>query len=145
MPVTKPISSIFKTDPTLETKGIWVDYGESGRFLIARSGGRNRAFRNLMEQRIKPFRAAMNAGASSDEAVERTTRKVFSETVVLDWEQVDELGESIPFTPDACYKLFEELPDLFLDIMQQSQMIVNFVEETREADAKGSGDSSTGE
>lgn len=141
MSASKPISDIFGTNASLEVDGIWVDYGEHGRFRVARAGGKNKAFRNLMEKRLRPYRAAMSMGTMDDTVVERITRECFAEAVVLDWELVDGDEQPITFTREKCVELFEEYPDLFLDIMQQAQMVVNFVEETREADAKGSGSS----
>lgn len=145
MSAAKPISGIFGTNASLETDGIWVDYGEHGRFLVARAGGKNKAFRNLMEKRLRPYRAAMSMGTMDDSVVERITRECFAEAVVLNWELVDANGDAIEFTREKCVDLFEELPDLFIDIMQQAQMVVNFVEATRAEDAKDSGSSSTGE
>lgn len=144
MPATKPIASFFKTSANLETEGIWIDYGDYGRFLVARAGGKNKAFRNLMDQRLRPYRSALKMGLVDDSVIEKITRESFAEAVVLDWELVDESNQPIPYSAEACSKLFEDCPDLFEDVLNQAQTVANFVEETRVEDAKGSGSSSTG-
>lgn len=136
MPATKPLSGIFKTNATFETSGIWIDYGEYGRFRIARSGGENRAFRNLVQQRLRPYRAGINMGTIGDDVIESVMRECFAEAIVLDWEIVDEDGKPIPFSREKCIDVFKEYPDLFADIVQQSQLVVNFLDETRKADGK---------
>ncbi len=145
MAAQKPISALFGTNATLETEGIWIDYGDYGRFLIARAGGQNKKFRNLFEKKIRPYRAAINMGTLDDAVAERIMREAFAETVVLDWDLVDEDGDPYPFSAESCVSLLEENPDLFTDLQQQSQMVANFLQDTREADAKGSGSSSSGE
>ena len=144
---TKPLNGIFGTSASLETEGIWIDYGEYGRIKVARAGGKNKAFKNLMERSLRPYRSAMNMGTMDDAVLERITRENFAEAVVLDWDIVEEgpIDETtgkptlvpVPFSREACVKIFEALPDLFLDIMQQAQTVVNFVEASREIDAKG--------
>ncbi len=134
--VVSNISDLFGTTEALETDGIWIDYGEYGRFLVRRAGGRNRKFKNLMTRLIKPHRAAMQMGAVDDSVLEGLTRHAFSRTVIIDWELVDEDGEPRDFSVSACEELFKELPDLFEDIMSQAQMVVNFVELARDNDAK---------
>ncbi len=145
MAVHKPISALFGTNASLETEGLWIDYGDYGRFLIARAGGANKKFKNLFERKIRPYRAAINMGTLDDAVAERIMRESFAEAVVIDWELVNEDGDPFPFSAEKCCEIFEENPDLFTDLQQQAQMVANFVKETRELDAKGSGSSSSGE
>lgn len=136
----KPIGAVFGTNASLETDGIWIDYGEYGKFKIARAGGKNQAFTNRMEREMRPYRAGIRMGTIDDGVIENISRRVFAETVVLDWEiaDYDESGEvvPVPFSVDKCVELFSKYPDLFRDILQQSQQVVNFVEETRAHDGK---------
>ncbi len=145
MAAVKPISALFGTNATLETEGIWIDYGDYGKFLVARAGGQNKKFRNLFEKKIRPYRAAINMGTLDDAVAERIMRESFAEAVVLEWDLVDADGKSVPFTVENCIELLESNPDLFTDLQQQSQMVANFIQDTREMDAKDSGSSSSGE
>ena len=145
MAAQKPISALFGTNATLETDGIWIDYGDYGKFLIARAGGQNKKFRNMFEKKIRPYRAAINMGTLDDAVAERIMREAFAETVVLGWDLVGDDGEPFPFSVEHCITLLETNPDLFTDLQQQSQMVANFIQDTRELDAKDSGSSSSGE
>lgn len=137
MSAEKSIFDLFSTNVQFETDGIWIDYGSYGRVKIARAGGKNRAFRSLMERRLRPYRSAMNMGTMDEQVLERITRECFAETVVLDWEFLGPDGEPLPFSKEKCVELFEALPDFFTEVVNESQRVVNFVEQSREHDAKG--------
>lgn len=132
----KSIASVFGTDSSLETEGIKLDYGDYGAVWVARAGGKNKAFSDAMERRLRPYRSGIQLGTVDNEVVEKITRECFAEFVVLDWDFVDENGEPIPYSPEKCAELFEQYPDFFNEIMQQAQRVVNFVRETREHDGK---------
>lgn len=136
--MSKSIASLFRTDAALETEGINVDYGEYGSFKIARAGGKNQAFQNMMDRLMQPHRGQMrvSGGKIDDSIMESIMRKCFANTVILDWSLTDEEGQAIPFTPERCEQLLEDLPDLFLDLIKVAQDRTNFLAEVRAADAK---------
>jgi len=137
---SKPLSQVFGTSASLETEGIVINYGEYGSFKCARAGGKNKAFRNLMERKLRPYRSAINMGTMDESILEKLTHECFAEAVVLGWDIVEqnELGEivPVPFTREKCVELFQQYPDLFTDLLQQTQTVINFVEESRADDAK---------
>jgi len=134
--------SQFQTDGSLEKEGILLEYGttDDGKPIairIARAGGANRAYEKRMEAEVKPYRRQIQNETIENAVVQRMLRKVYAETIVLGWENVqDPDGNDIPFTVENCIKLFEDLPDLFRDIQEQSQRVALFRAEVREADAK---------
>lgn len=134
--------SQFKTEDSLEKQGILLEYGttEDGKPIcirIARAGGANKAYEKRMEAEVKPYRRMIQNETIETSVVTRILRKVFAETVVLGWENVqDESGKDIPFNVENCIKLFEDLPDLFKDVQEQAQRAALFRAEVREADAK---------
>ena len=134
--------SQFKTDEDLERKGVLLEYGltEDGkpiRIRVARAGGSNRQYDKRMEAEVKPYRRMIQNETIEAAVVTRILRKVYAETVVLGWENVqDETGKDMPFNVDNCIKLFEDLPDLFRDLQEQAQKAALFRQEVREADAK---------
>lgn len=131
----------FKTDPDLETKGIFINFGETkdGRiinFRLARAGGSNKAYEKAMELATKPIRRQLMNDTVDNAQLLRITRKVFAETVVLGWENVeDEDDKPIPFSKENCLKLFEELPDLFLDVQEQARKAVLYRSVNLQADS----------
>lgn len=132
----------FKTDNSLEKEGIVLEYGENSKgkpiaIRIARAGGANKAYEKRMEIRVKPYRRQIQNETMESALVERIVKEVYAETVVIGWENVeDENGNPMEFSVENCIKLFDDLPDLFRDIQEQSQRAALFRAEVREADAK---------
>lgn len=130
--------SQFETDDTLEKKGILLEYGttDDGKPIcirIARAGGANKAYDKRMEAEVKPHRRMIQNETIEKSVVDRILKKVYAETVVIGWENVqDKNGKDMPFNSANCIQLFEDLPDLFKDIQEQSQRAVLFRAEIRE-------------
>ncbi len=74
-----------QTSAQLERKGVWVDYG-GFRVCIAKAGGANRKYLQMVERETKPVRRAMQAGTLSEERAKPIMIKVFSETIVTGWQ-----------------------------------------------------------
>jgi hypothetical protein len=146
----------FKTDENVEKTGILLEYGTTvvnGKEVpiairIARAGGANRAYERLMEAEVKPHRRMIQNETIEKAVVERILKKVYAQTVVLGWENVDlearmegdkvvlpEL-KNAPFNVENCIRLFEDLPDLFEDIKTQAQKASLFRKDIQDADAK---------
>lgn len=114
------VYEMFETDKATEEKGVVIDYGEF-QIRVARSGGANQKYNKLLEVLTKPHRKAIQTESISPEIVKKIMIEAHAKTVVLDWENVkDRDGELIPFTVENCIKLFEDLPDLFADVQEQS-------------------------
>lgn len=132
----------FKTNDELERTGIFLEYGTTDdgkpiRILIARAGGSNLAYEKMLEAEVKPYRRQLQNETLDTGVVLRVLKKVFAKTIVLGWENVqDKDGKPLPFTVDNCIKLFDDLPDLFKDIQEQSQRAALFRETILEADSK---------
>lgn len=126
---------MFKTNPELECSGIELNYGDF-RITIARAGGANKKFAKAIEKKSRPFKRAIQSDSFDNERAQALLKEVYAETVVLGWDGVtDEKGEPLPFNRENCLKLFNDLPDLFQDIMEQAQKSALFREEIRENDA----------
>lgn len=145
--------SQFKTDTKLEKDGILLEYGENSKgkpicIRIARAGGSNERFNKRLEAASKPYRRQIQTETIATETIAKMIRQVYAETVVLGWENVElivkdndgnpvepEQYEERMFTVPNCLELFNDLPDLFLDIQEQAQRAALFRTEIREADA----------
>lgn len=134
--------SQFKTDAELEKSGIVLEYGTNSKgspigIRIARAGGANQAYTNLLEAKTKPHKRAIQNETIETPTVTRILHEVFARTVVLGWENVeDENGVAMDFNVDNCVRLFTDLPDLFRDVQEQAQKSVLFRGEILEKDAK---------
>lgn len=150
-----PLSKTFKTDEKHETQGVILDYGDT-RIRIARAGGANKEFAKKLDHKTKPYRRAIQSGALDIERAGDILKEVYAETVVLDWQTKQGVGENgnftftrgidpidlgkpsgdlLPPTPENIVAVFKNLPDLFLDIQQQAQSTALFRAELDEAAA----------
>lgn len=126
---------IFETDEDLENAGIWLDYGDF-RVKIASAGQGNKKYVRYAEKALKPIRRAMQAGAVSNERSMAIMSDIYAKTIVLDWQVKGDAGwkpgiegrdgEVLPFNKDEVQKVFEALPNLFIDVQEQANAISNF-------------------
>lgn len=136
----------FKTDDSLETKGVEIDYG-TFRVTIARAGGANKKYAKLFTSKTQPYRRAMQTETMDDTRAEDLMYELYAEAIVLRWEvkvgdewvigiESPEPGaKPMAFTRDNIIKTFQALPDLFTDIRQQSEKVALFRMEELETDA----------
>jgi hypothetical protein len=134
----------FKTDDTLETQGVIIDYGQF-RVTVARAGGANKRYGKTLEQKLRPFRRALQTDTMDEAKAEALLKETYAEAVVLNWEvQVD--GEWVTgieqadgsvgaFNRENVLKVFADLPDLFIDLRSQCDKVSLFRREEQEADA----------
>lgn len=153
----------FKTDDQLERKGVWLDYG-TFKVLVARSGGSNMKFQKLLDSLMKPYKRQIEAESLPEAKGQEILRTAFVRSVILGWEvAVNEDGDAIEdendlpvdweertmtvglhspdggkpitFNEENVTKALTALPDLFIDIRQQSGRAALFKEDIREAEA----------
>ena len=141
--------TLFKTNESFETDGVWIEYGqnEAGdpiRIKIARAGGQNVTFNKALEKASRPYKKAIQMGTLDNKSADNIYKEVFAETVVLDWMNIEDAkGKPIEFKKENVLKLFGDLPDLFADLREQATDISIFREEVMEEDLGNSGTSSS--
>jgi len=138
---------MFEMDKDLEREGITINYG-SVKFLIARAGGRNKAFKTVFGAKTKKHRHQIDNETLTDDAADRIIIESYAEAVVLGWwsrkedvsgdpilkkgeeQRVDTIenkdGKNVKFSVAECIKLFQDLPDLFANLQQMSQKSANY-------------------
>lgn len=149
---------LFQTDTSLETKGVYQDYG-TFRVLLARAGGSNKKFERELEAKVKPFKRAIQTDTMDDEVAKKLFQDVFAKTVVLGWEvAVDAKGKPvprsydgevtwasgmhgknndiIPFNVENTVATFKALPELFNDLKAQSEKFSLYRQSVLEEDVK---------
>lgn len=130
----------FAINKAAETEGTWIDIcanedGTVARFKIARASRRNKRYTKAMEKATKPFRAILSdLDTKTDDAI---TAKVLAETILLDWEHVqDAPGSEIPFSQENALKVLMEYPDLADLVNNKAWQLETFREEQLEDDSK---------
>jgi len=140
--MTKSIYDLMNTDSSLETNGVWVSYGDYGRFLIARAGGSNARYLTAMLSKTKQYRKQLQVQMNSpDKATIDLMRSIniqlMAECILLNWEGVvDRLGAPLPYSKEAALQLLQDLPELYDSLQAQSTEMANFRNADLEADAK---------
>ena len=132
----------FETNADLEKTGVVIEYGNNSdgkviSFRVARAGGRNTAYLSYLENKLKPHRRMIQMDTMDQKLFENIVMDAFATTVVLGWEGVeDRKGNLLPYTPNNAMSLFNDLPDLYKDLQEQSTKVALFRNEVLEVDIK---------
>ena len=127
----------FGTNKDLERDGITLDYGLNSKdqpieIRIARAGGANVKFAKILQQKMEPHKRAIANDRFDQKIAEKLLMETYAQGVVLGWSGVeDREGNELAFNFENVMKVFSDLPDLFLDIQQQSQKAALFREDIR--------------
>ena len=132
---------MYETEKDLEKDGVDVKIGPA-TFVVARAGGSNRDFKNMLLAKSKPLQKRIKKNtvdADLDVESESLMIEVYSKTVIKGWSGVtDRDGNEFPFTVENCIMLLSDLPDLFTEIQTEASDISNFQNEIKEEDLKKS-------
>jgi hypothetical protein len=99
--------SSVRSDPDLESKGVWCTFEGSMKFLIARSG--NPAYNERLRRLREPLIQNIRARDIDPEKIEAVVRECIAHHVLLDWQNVeDDKGEPIRYTPEVGLKVLAD-------------------------------------
>lgn len=140
--------SLFETDKQAEQEGVKIDYGDFW-FQIARVGGSNEKFNNRLKALLNPYRRAIETETMDSKVQERLTTQTFIETALLGWgskehgegKMIGRDGKALPFTKENATQLFEDLPDLLLDLIRTGSKMAVFRKSLLEDDLGNFGSS----
>lgn len=104
------VKKLFGTDKTKEQEGVWHDLGDDLRMKIARIGNPN--YQKRFQALSKPHRRAIRRGTLSDDVAEKLMIQCLAETIVLDWEGLEENGEPVPYSMDEAIRILTDYPEL---------------------------------
>jgi len=124
------VKKLFGTDSTKEQEGVWYDIAEGLRMKIARIG--NPLYQKRFQALSKPYRRSIRRGTLSDDVAEKLLVQCLSETIVLDWEGVEDEGMEIPYSKDAAVTLLTKYPELRNYINDIANELEGFQEELNE-------------
>lgn len=136
----------YKTSAKAEQEGVWVPLA-GARFKLARMGGANLKYQRALTAATRPHMREIQLGQADEKALEAIMLTVFIETILIDWENVEEpgvepneLGEvpMVPCNKDTARKLFTDLPDLYVQLREQAQQFANYLASSVELAAKNS-------
>jgi len=137
---------LFKEKQIDETTPAVLDYG-SFQFHIKHAGASNKTFVNAAQFQLKQFerldsldsQGVLSADGQKEleEKKHKVLAKLYAELIMVGWDNVkDKDGKEIDFSVSAAEKLFNDLPILFKDVIEQSVKVSNFKALEEEADSK---------
>lgn len=147
---------LFEMDSDLEREGVSINYG-SVKFQIARAGGRNKAFKDIFNTKIKRHRTQIDNETMSDDMADRIMAESYAEAVILGWwtrkedehgdpildkkgeEQWDDVvenkeGKRVKYSVAECVKFLLDLPDLFSSLQSYAGKAGNYRKELEAED-----------
>jgi hypothetical protein len=128
------VKKLFGTDSTKEQEGVWYDIAEGLRMKIARIGNPN--YQKRFQALSKPYRRSIRRGTLSDEVAEKLLVQCLSETIVLNWEGVEENGVEIPYSKDNAIMILTKYPELRNYVNDIANELEGFQEESNEEAAE---------
>jgi len=97
----------LKLDANLMEDGAWFEYGGGLRFKIARVG--NKLTQERFQKNTGLMALASRRRGGSTEKDDAAWRKIAADTIVRDWEGLeDSKGKVLKFTPKRCLDIFED-------------------------------------
>ena len=134
------IKKAFGVDKAKSEDGTWVDLEEGIRVKIARIG--NLKYRKELEKLSRPRRRQIRRGTLSEEVAEQMLTEVMANTVLLDWEGIEENGKRLSYNPANAKRLLTEYPDFREMISDLAGEMETFKQEFDEESEKNSRKSS---
>lgn len=134
----------LKGDADKARDGIWVEHDLGFKFKLRRMP--NPQYLAMRRRLIKPQTKRLRRGRIDLDAMDAITKECVAYCVLLDWQDVEEGGSKVAFTPQKALEIFKEplYEDLYNFIVEEASDIANFAEEV-EAEGEGNSQpSSTG-
>jgi hypothetical protein len=126
---------LYETDKDVETRGIDLKF-PNFTIRVARAGGANKRFAASLQKKLGTRARAFDAGMMDPDEANKVLAEVYADCVILGWEGVtDRDGQPLAFSKEACVRLFTDLPDLFQEVVSESQRLQNFRVAQRSEDA----------
>jgi hypothetical protein len=104
----------FETDQKAEERGVWRDVGEGARLKIARKG--NPRYRRVFREKTRGMEQQMRLSVIPDDVADQIICEAMAEAILLDWDGIDDAGESIEYSRGAALKFLLKYPD-FRDLV----------------------------
>jgi hypothetical protein len=133
------LRSTFQTNTKLEREGRWFAItsvknanGTHPGFKMARMHRNNPEYLAAIEKVSKEMRQAIDLDVLTEEIASPIMRRVFAETILLEWRNVWDSPSpgqpevEIPYDKAAVDKLMTDLPDLYLLLVDEAKKLGNF-------------------
>ncbi len=122
----------FAIDKKSEAEGVWVKLDENTEVKVARMN--NARYNKLFRRLSQPYKKAIRTNTLSDSVAEDILYRCAAETILLDWEGLEEDGKPIEYSTDKAYELlknYEQFRDFVMGCAEDFDLFkVQDAEET---------------
>lgn len=140
------LKKMFATNEQLEREGVWNEFGDVFRVLVARAGTGNP---NYVKELQRVAKAHQRSGTLSIDQEQAIIQEVYAKTIVKGWQtkvdgewvdgiDMDDEGGLLPCTTENLKRVFKELPDVFKSISQCADDAAAYRQKSLEDAAKNS-------
>lgn len=135
----------YKINVDKADEGEWLEFSSNSddtipRFKLARMYQGNKKYQAALKKATAPVRKAIEMEMLSDEKATKISLRVFVDTILLDWQNVQPAddGVELPFTTENALELLEDPAwrELYNTILEFSQKVGNKRSEQLETEAK---------
>lgn len=134
----------YRMDKTRENEGIEVEFpqcanedGSIPTFIVGRQARGNKKWARVLKKVYGPYQVQIDNEALSPEKEEELEMEVFIKGCVKGWKNIkDEDENPLAFNYENCKKVFEDLPDVYLELAKQSSDKQNYKYYRLEQEAK---------
>lgn len=123
----------YKTDTSLEKKGIVYTPDAGTAITLARAGGSNTKFSKALAAKTKPYRRQIEAGTFDSDLDRKIMAEVFASTIILSWETLvhkdgsDVLISGIEADPENL-SVYDSAPEEFYSADGTAILVVPFTQ-----------------
>lgn len=138
------LRKMFETDTVVERDGVWVEYAPGVEVRVARAGGSNKHFANIMQRLAKPHRRAIQTDSVDEDVLKNIFIKAYAQAIIVDWKGFTkdlithddaDAETELEFNKDNVEAVLRAQPNLFQDIQKAADTISYFRAEVNEADS----------
>jgi len=132
------IDTIFRDNTKLSAAGAWISpgYNSKGKEMRIRIGSTdsdNPKYQNMIEKSTRAYRHFKSV---PDDVVHKTMAKAISETVIYEWENIEDNGAIVKYAKKNVYDMLLKYPKFLHWIIQQSERDDLFNDVSLEDDVK---------
>jgi hypothetical protein len=114
----------FGTNKELEENGAWIDMGDGTQLKIARAG--NKKAMDYSRQVSKPFQTQIRFGKFTEEGFTKLAIEVAAQCILLDWKNLQEDGEDVPYSKENAIRMLTDYPDFRNFVSASAEDIKNY-------------------
>jgi len=103
------IKKEYGTDEKKEVEGVWETLGEGCKVLVARTG--NPKYEKVYNRITKPYRQQIKRDSLSEEKARDITIQLIAESVLLDWQGIEEDGKPVKYSKKEAIRLLTKYKD----------------------------------